>query len=384
MIKTTFPLLRLGQHEVLPVIQGGMGIGVSAHRLAGSVAREGAVGTIASVDLRIHHPDLMKKTRRSRNRELIDNCNLEALDREIGLAREMAPEGYIAINVMKAVSLHKRLVAQACKSGANAIIMGAGLPLDLPDMVTDGDDIQLIPILSEARGVRVLLKRWKRKQRLPDAIILEHPGYAGGHLGAVRIEEIDDPRYDFKGLIDNIKQIFDELDIPPIPLIPAGGINSFSNLKQLFEMGASGVQVGTPFAVSSEGDAHPEFKRVLLNAQKKDIVTFMSTAGLPARAVLTPWLKKYLNREERLRRTATPEKATCAGHAECLSHCGFKDGNPTAGQFCILKQLEAAVKGEYKKGLFFRGSEPLIFGNEIRPVKQILSYLLSNTSVNPV
>ena len=326
----------------------------------------------------------MAKTRRSRNKELIDNCNLVALDREIILAREIAPTGFIAVNVMKAVSEHRALVKQACISGADAIIMGAGLPLDLPDMVDGFSDIALIPILSEERGVRVLLKRWMRKQRLPDAIIIEHPRYAGGHLGATRIKDIENPRYDFSRVIKNIKQIFDELGIDPIPLIPAGGINSFSSLQHLFEMGASGVQIGTPFAVSTEGDAHPNFKQVLLNAKKEDIVTFMSTAGLPARAVLTPWLKKYLSREQHLRDIANPDKATCAGYADCLSRCGFRDGSSDAGQFCILKKLEAAVMGDYKKGLFFRGSEPLIFGNEIRPVKQILSYLLSNTSVNAV
>ena len=353
-----------------------MGVGISAHKLAGAVAAEGAIGTIASIDLRVHHADLMEKSNFSRDPEVIEVCNLLALAREIDATREIAPDGFIAVNVMKAVAGHEKLVKQACMSGADAIIMGAGLPFDLPDMV-DGYDIALIPILSDARGVKLVLKRWMRKNVLPDAIIIEHPRFAGGHLGSPKQEAINDEKYNFEPVFAEIQQVFKELDIEPIPLIAAGGINSFESMQKLFEMGASGVQIGTAFAVTEEGDADDVFKHTLIDAQPEDIVTFISTAGLPARAVKTPWLNKYLRREEKLRTNATPEKAKCAGWAECLSHCGFRDGNPAAGQFCILKQLEAAVKGEYEKGLFFRGSEPMIFKDKIHPVHDVLEYLLT-------
>lgn len=376
MIDTGFPLLKLRNKEVLPVIQGGMGVGVSAHKLAGAVAREGAVGTIASIDLRIHHPDLLEKSNASRDPGVIEVCNLLALAREIEAARRIAPNGFIAVNVMKAVAGHEKLVKQACYSGADAIIMGAGLPLDLPEMVA-GYDIALIPILSDARGVKLVLKRWMRKNVLPDAIIIENPKYAGGHLGAPKTETVNDEKYNFAPVFAEIKALFVELGIDPIPLIAAGGINSFESMKSLFEMGASGVQLGTVFAVTEESDADDVFKQTLLNAKADDIVTFLSTAGLPARAVRTPWLNKYLKREEKLRSRATPERAKCAGWAECLSHCGFRDGNPSAGQFCILKQLESAVQGDYEKGLFFRGSEPLIFNDKIHPVHDVLEFLLT-------
>ena len=147
-------------------------------------------------------------------------------------------------------------------------------------------------------------------------------------------------------------------------------------------MGASGVQVGTPFAVTRECDAHPNFKRVLAEARPENIVTFMSTAGLPARAVLTPWLERYLKREPKLRDRAEPGRAHCARQLECLSHCGLKDGNPDAGQFCIETQLAAAQHGDLKRGLFFRGSEPLPFGEQIRTVRELLEYLL--TAKRPV
>jgi nitronate monooxygenase len=355
-----------------------MGVGISAHKLAGSVAKEGAIGTIASIDLRVHHPDLMERTHRAKDRKIIDDANLEALDREIKGAKAIAgPDGFIAVNVMRAVDRYPELVKQACESGASAIIMGAGLPFELPELTKDYPEVQLIPILSEERGVRAVLKRWLRKGVLPDAIVLEHPRYAGGHLGAPKPEDITNPRFDFKRVLAEIPKVFEQLKLDPIPLLPAGGVNSFAKIKELFGQGASGVQIGTPFAVTEEGDAHPNFKKVLLEARPEEIVTFMSTAGLPARAVLTPWLKKYLEREERVRSRATPDKGRCAVWFECLTHCGLKDGDSASGQFCIDTQLEAAVMGNVEKGLFFRGSEPLPFGDQLRSVHDLIAFLLT-------
>jgi nitronate monooxygenase len=379
-IDSVFPPLRIRDHRLLPVVQGGMGVGISGHRLAGTVAREGAVGTIASVELRRLHPDLMERVGKARDHDAITATNLEALDREIQAARLIAgPGGFIAVNVMKAVKHYADLVRQACRSGANAIVMGAGLPMDLPELVEGHDEVALIPILSEERGVRAVLKKWMRKGRLPDAIVIEHPRYAGGHLGATRIEEVTDPRFDFARVLDAIREVFKGLGLASdrIPLIPAGGINAFERVRELFAWGASAVQIGTPFAVTVEGDAHPNFKRVLAQAGPEDIVTFMSAAGLPARAVLTPWLKRYLAREERIRARANPEKAHCGRQVECLSFCGLKDGDGAAGQFCIETQLAAAQRGDVELGLFFRGSESLPFGEEIRSVHDLLRYLVT-------
>ncbi|CAK0773063.1 nitronate monooxygenase [Gammaproteobacteria bacterium] len=380
MIQSVFPLLEIRGRKLLPIIQGGMGIGVSAHRLAGTVAKEGAIGTIASVELRRLHPDIMEQTGDSKDHEVLATSNLVALDREITSAREIAgPNGYIAINIMRAVRHYTDSVRQACKSGANAIIMGAGLPFDLPDLTKEHADVALIPILSEERGVRAVLKRWMRGGRLPDAIVIEHPRYAGGHLGAPRLEDVDDPKFDFARVLEAIGDVFKQLGLASdrIPLIPAGGINSFEKIKEVFAMGARGVQIGTPFAVTVEGDAHDTFKKVLATATPQDIVTFMSTAGLPCRAVLTPWLKRYLRNESSLRGKAVPGQGECARNLECLSHCGLKDGEPGAGQFCIETQLAASQKGDLRQGLFFRGSESLPFGNEIRPVYELLDYLLT-------
>ncbi len=379
MIRTSFPLLTIRGRELLPLIQGGMGVGISGHRLAGAVAKEGAVGTIASVDLRRLYPDIMQRLRKCHDPRVHSAANIEALDREIRAAHDIAPDGFVAVNVMRALSNYAELVVQACKSGANAIISGAGLPFDLPELTEKFKNVALIPILSEERGVRAVLKKWMRKGRLPDAIVIEHPRYAGGHLGATRMEEVNDPKFDFSRVLEECRRVFQELGIAlgSIPLIPAGGINSFQKLKELFDLGAGGAQVGTPFAVTEECDAHPNFKKVLAEARPEDIVTFMSAAGLPARAVLTPWLKNYLAKESRLREKASPECAQCPSRLECLAHCGFKDGNPHAGQFCIETQLAAAQRGNIQQGLFFRGSESLPFGSEIRRVRDLLEYLLT-------
>jgi len=330
------PVLHLRGHRLLPIVQGGMGVGISGHRLAGTVARYGAVGTLASVDLRRLYPDIMQRLRRCRDPASHGAANVEALGREIAAARVIAgPDGFIAVNVMRALSNYAELVVQACRSGANAIVSGAGLPLELPDLTASYPEVALIPILSDERGVRVVMKKWFRRGRTPDAIVLEHPRYAGG-------------------------------------------INSRERMRAAFELGANAVQIGTPFAVTVECDAHPNFKKVLAEATAADIVTFMSPAGLPARAVLTPWLKRYLQKEPRLRAAAQPDPSgiTCPSQVQCLAACGFKDGNSAAGQFCLETQLAAAQRGSLDKGLFFRGSESLPFGEQIRSVAELLSHLL--------
>ena len=188
--------LHLGGRCLLPIVQGGMGVGVSAHRLAGSVAALGAVGTISSVDLRRHHPDLMERTHEllpgeaatQAAKQAINEANLEALAREIVAARELSGgRGLLAINVMRAVGEYAPSVQRALECGIDAVVVGAGLPLDLPDLAQDHPRALLMPILSDARGVQLLVRKWERKKRLPDAIVIEHPRLAGGHLGAARI-----------------------------------------------------------------------------------------------------------------------------------------------------------------------------------------------------
>jgi nitronate monooxygenase len=220
------------------------------------------------------------------------------------------------------------------------------------------------------------LKKWMRKQRLPDAIVIENPRYAAGHLGAARPEDVDAPHFAFPAVLEATFELFQQLGIAreQIPLIVAGGIHSHEQVAALFALGASAVQIGTPFAVSEEGDAHPNFKKVLAEARPEDIVTFMSVAGLPARAVRTPWLARYLDKEQKLQQKAGPKQCTVG--FDCLQQCGLRDGIAKSGQFCIDTQLAFALEGDVKRGLFFRGSEPLPFGSAIRPVRELVDYLL--------
>ena len=367
---------------LIPVVQGGMGVGVSAGGLAGTVARHGGMGTVSSIDLRRLHPDLMAETaplEKTQNaRERIDRANFIALDREIRRAREIAQgHGLIAVNVMKALSAYEDYVRQALASGVDAIVVGVGLPLDLPDLACDHPDVALIPILSDARGVQLIIRKWEKKGRLPDAIVIEHPRLAGGHLGAARIDDLGDHRFDFEVVIPQVLAFLREAGIErEIPLIAAGGISSHEDIERLQNLGASAVQMGTAFAVTQECDADAAFKQVLAEARPEDIVEFVSVAGLPARAVRTPWLDKYLRVESKLKAVAHV-KSRCNMAFDCLARCGLRDGKAEMGQFCIDQQLGHALAGDQRKGLFFRGAGRLPFGSDIRPVRDLLQWLLA-------
>lgn len=382
VLKSIFSPLKIKGKSLIPIVQGGMGVGISAHRLAGNVAALGGLGTISSVDLRRHHADLMSQTEDSRDKNVINAANHTALGREIQAAKAIANgKGMVGVNVMRAVAEYARYVQTSCANGADAIIVGAGLPLDLPELTADYPEVALIPILSDARGIGLILKKWMRKNRLPDAIVIENPRHAAGHLGAARLEDIHNPQFAFPAVLEGVREVFKELEIEreTIPLIVAGGINSHEQMRELLALGANAIQLGTPFAVSEEGDAHPNFKRVLAEAKPEDIVTFMSVAGLPARAVRTPWLQRYLHKEEKLQSRAGQKQCTVG--FDCLQQCGLRDGNAKAGQFCIDTRLAFALQGDVQRGLFFRGAESLPFGSAIRPVRELLEYFL--TGVQP-
>jgi len=378
--------LHIKGKALLPIVQGGMGVGVSASRLASAVARLGGMGTISSVDLRRRHPDLMAQTahldKEPDARERIDSANLIALDREIRSARAAAQgQGAIAVNVMKALSAYEAYVKQALRSGADALVVGAGLPLDLPELAREHPEVALIPILSDARGVQLLVRKWEKKGRLPDAIVIENPRLAGGHLGAAKVADLGDARFDFDAVLPQVREFFKQAGYEQdIPLIAAGGIDSHADIVRLQGLGAAGVQLGTAFAVTEECDASDVFKRILAQAQPQDIVEFTSVAGLPARAVRTPWLDKYLRILPILQERAHP-KAKCNMSFDCLQTCGLRDGISGIGQFCIDQQLGHAMDGDAERGLFFRGAGRLPFGEQIRGVADLVRHLLTPLAV---
>lgn len=373
--------LALAGRTLLPIVQGGMGVGVSAHRLAGNVAALGAVGTISSVDLRRHHPDLMARTRGligDSAKQIIDDANLEGLGREIAAARQIAGgHGLLAVNVMRAVSGYAEHVRKALQCGIDAVVVGAGLPLDLPDLARDHPDAALIPILSDARGVQLVVRKWERRQRVPDAVVLEHPGWAAGHLGAAKVADVNDPRFDFEKVVPETLAWLRSAGLEGrVPLIVAGGLRTHDDIRRMQALGAAAVQFGTSFAVTEECDADEAFKHVLADARDEDLVEFTSVAGLPARAVRTPWLQKYLSVLDRMQASAHLKKR-CAKSFDCLAQCGLRDGLVGWGQFCIDHQLAAALRGDLKTGLFFRGRGALPFGNQIRSVRALIEYLLT-------
>jgi nitronate monooxygenase len=314
----------------------------------------------------------------------INQANLEAIAREIAAARARTRgKGLLAINVMRAISDYSASVTKALECGIDAVVVGAGLPLDLPDLARDHPKALLIPILSDARGVQLLVKKWERKKRLPDAIVIEHPRLAGGHLGAAKISDLNDPRFEFENVIPQVRAFLKDAGFEQdIALIAAGGISSFDDIAGLQALGASAVQLGTAFAVTEESDAHAEFKRVLAEATAEDMVEFTSVAGLPARAVGTPWLRAYLKLEPKLQAVAHA-KARCTKSFDCLAQCGLRDGLPGWGQFCIDNQLAAALRGDIKKGLFFRGAGTLPFGTQIRSVSALVQHLLTPAAATP-
>jgi len=371
---------QLGGKELLPIVQGGMGVGVSAGGLAGTVANLGAIGTISSVDLRRHHSDLMlaaiEAARQADSKARIDAANLEALGREIARARKLAgTHGLLAVNVMKAVMEYEHYVRHALACGIDAVVVGAGLPLDLPEIARDYPKVALVPILSDARGVQLVMRKWEKKGRLPDAIVIENPRLAGGHLGAAKIAEVEDRRFDFDMVLPQVRAFLRSAGLDgQIPLIAAGGVSCLEDIRRLQALGASAVQLGTAFAVTKESDAHPEFKRILAGAKPEDIVEFTSVAGLPARAVRTPWLDKYLRQEAKLKAKAHVQP--CHQSFDCLAHCGLRDGIAEWGQFCIDKHLGHALAGQVNQGLFFRGAGRVPFGTQIRPVRELVEWLL--------
>ncbi len=378
--------LRIRGKTLLPIVQGGMGVGVSASGLASAVARLGGMGTISSVDLRRRHADLMAQTAHLDKEpdagERINAANLIALDREIRSARAAAQgQGAIAVNVMKALSAYEAYVKQALRSGADALVVGAGLPLDLPELAREHPEVALIPILSDARGVQLLVRKWEKKGRLPDAIVIENPRLAGGHLGAAKVADLGDARFDFDVVLPQVREFFKQAGYEQdIPLIAAGGIDSHADIVRLQGLGAAGVQLGTAFAVTEECDASDVFKRILAQAQPQDIVEFTSVAGLPARAVRTPWLDKYLRILPILQERAHP-KAKCNMSFDCLQTCGLRDGISGIGQFCIDQQLGHAMDGDAERGLFFRGAGRLPFGEQIRGVADLVRHLLTPLAV---
>jgi NAD(P)H-dependent flavin oxidoreductase YrpB (nitropropane dioxygenase family) len=316
----------------IPIIQGGMGVGVSRWRLAGAVAKEGGIGIISTAQIGYDEPDFDKHQ---------IETNLVAIKKHIDLAKQNAEGGVVGVNIMVATKQYDRYIKAACEAGADVIISGAGLPITLPELVK-GYPTKIAPIVSSVRATSVILKMWDRKyQTTADFIVIEGPR-AGGHLGFTKeqLEHMDEMDYDaeIKSIIEYKKE-FEQKYQREIPVIVAGGIFDQEDIKRALSLGADGVQIATRFVVTKECDASEEYKQAYLNAKKEDIKIVISPVGMPGRAVMTSFM-------ENVACAKIPVKKCF----HCLEHC-----NPKETPYCITKALIEAVKGNVKEGLVFCG-----------------------------
>ena len=316
----------------VPLIQGGMGVGVSLSSLAGAVAAEGGIGVISTAQIGYREPDF--------DTDPIV-ANLRAVKSEIRKARQMAKGGILGVNIMVATRRYEDYVKAAVEAGIDLIISGAGLPMDLPKLA-GAAKTKLAPIVSGVKSVQVIMRYWwKKYSRLPDALVIEGP-LAGGHLGfhKEQLEDIEALHYD-----DEVKAIIEQVDAvaaehgTDIPVIMAGGVYTRSDMEHYLEMGASGVQMATRFVTTYECDADDAYKQAYIDVKKEDIVIVQSPVGMPGRAILNPFMQKA--------------KEGRVPHGKC--HLCVSTCNPAETPYCITDALVNAAKGNIDNALVFCG-----------------------------
>ena len=335
----------------LPIVQGGMGVGVSLSGLASAVANQGGVGVIATAGIGMFEKDFAKNYL---------EANVKAFQNEIRKAREMS-KGIIGANIMVALTNFADFVKTAIEEEIDVIFSGAGMPLNLPQFLTPGKKTKLVPIVSSARAVQVISKRWLSKfNYAPDAFVLEGPK-AGGHLGFKK-EQLDDPDFSLEKLVrevlPEIKKV-EEASGKSIPLIAAGGIYTGEDIFRFLEMGVSAVQMGTKFVTTEECDAEPEFKQTYLDASAEDITIIKSPIGLPGRAVINEFVTDV--------ESGKKKPFNCPFH--CIITCDVENS-----PYCIALALINAQKGRLKHGFAFAG-ENAYRATEISTVERIFHQL---------
>lgn len=324
-----------GKELTVPLLQGGMGVGVSLGGLAGAVAREGAMGCVSTADVGFYDPDFRKDP---------DGANLRKIEHEVAKAVELSEgNGLVAVNVMFATKLYGEIVRASIAAGADAVVSGAGLPMELPSLVEEGEAL-IAPIVSGARAAKLICKQWQRKyKRFPDFVVLEGCK-AGGHLGFKREELLEDNCESIEEtlpkLLEELKP-FEEAKGAAIPVFCAGGIWDRADADRVMGLGASGVQLATRFIGTYECDASQEYKDKLIQAGSGDLRIIQSPVGMPGRAVNSPLLERVKENGK--------EPITYCYH--CLKAC-----NPSVAPYCITKALVDALKGDWENGLFFSGA----------------------------
>ncbi|MGN1147802.1 MAG: NAD(P)H-dependent flavin oxidoreductase [Lachnospiraceae bacterium] len=355
--------LRIGELTArVPIIQGGMGVGISLGNLAGSVAKEGGVGIISSAQIGFREPDFEQNPR---------ECNLRAIQKEFDKARAISPDGIIGFNIMVALRYYEDYVKAAAEAGADLIISGAGLPVELPKFV-EGFSTKIAPIVSSEKSAKVILKYWDKKYaRTADLVVIEGPK-AGGHLGFTREqlalygEEGGDgaAHLDYEDEIRNICRLVKEYEEKygcKIPVVVAGGIDTGEEMARVMKLGVQGVQVATRFVTTEECDADEQYKMAYIKAKKEDIQIVKSPVGMPGRAIRNPFMDKVMAGEK-----IPPKK--CLG---CLQKC-----NPSEIPYCITEALVHAAKGEVDQALLFCGANAYKAG-KMETVKEVIDSFMN-------
>jgi NAD(P)H-dependent flavin oxidoreductase YrpB (nitropropane dioxygenase family) len=340
----------------LPIIQGGMGIGVSLSKLASAVANAGGIGIISGAQPGYKEPDF-----RTDN----ESANLRGLEKEIKIARSLSPEGIIGVNFLASVTNYTDMVKLAVKEKVDLIVSGAGLPKNLPSFVI-GTDTKIAPIVSSGKAAATITKLWTRKyDYLPDAIIVEGPK-AGGHLGF----SVEDLAGNLPNIKDIVKEVvaavkdFEDKYGKKIPIIAAGGIFTGEDIAECIAEGAAGVQMSTQFVTTEECDAHDNFKQAYIDAKEEDIQLIVSPVGLPGRALRNHFVESV---------EATNQK---------IKHCYrcLKGCNPATTPYCITDALVASVEGDVENGLVFIGTNGHRL-DRITKVKDLMQGLMKEANV---
>ncbi len=335
--------MRIGKYEIkYPVIQGGMGVGISWDKLAGTVSKEGGLGVISAVGTGYYKSEEFQiKTRKNKPVDVINFYSKDALNNIVKNARKICGNAPLACNILYAINDYGRVVRDACEAGINMIITGAGIPTNMPEFTKGYPDVALIPIISSSRALRLICKKWKRYGKVPDAVIVEGPK-SGGHQG-FKYEDCFKEEFQLENIVPEVIKEAKNWDNPPI--IAAGGIWDKNDIDSYLKMGCAGVQMATRFIGTYECDADANLKKVLLDAKKEDIKLMKSPVGLPARGVRTKLQKSI---EE-----GTAPKVACISN--CVAPCN-RGVEAKAVGYCIADRLGAAYQGDLDTGLFFTGS----------------------------
>ena len=346
----------IGEKEItLPIIQGGMGVGVSLSGLASAVANEGGIGVISCAGLGLLY--------RQTSGDYLKNC-IWGLKEELRKVREKT-KGVVGLNVMVALSNFTDMVRTAISEKVDIIFAGAGLPLDLPSYLTPDSKTLLAPIVSSARALKIICEKWTTNYNyLPDLIVVEGPK-AGGHLGFKK-EQIDNENHSLEHLIPEIASIVAQYsDNKSIPIIAAGGITTGEDIYRFMKLGATAVQMGSIFVTTDECDASPIFKQVYIDSEQKDTLIIQSPVGMPGRAFDGEFIRNVNN--------GTEVPKSC--HFHCIKTCDY-----TKSPYCIINALYNAAKGNMSKGYAFAGANAYL-AQKIRSVKEVIVNLKAEFAV---